>query len=206
MYNDIWGNATWAIVDYYLEKKPAYYAMKRAGRRRCLAIVYRREGYSVNVFNDTGEPLSGKLNLYHRGLDGARHGEWSFDIALRPFEQARIPIVFDQGIKNSYLYAEMGDHDVIYFYDLWKDKSFETDLDVEYFMLDDEGCKWRVDIAPKRFARVGFIDLPQDAWEDFSDNYFDLVEGKKKSVYVRTERPVKREDFAVRTFADAWTE
>lgn len=203
MFNDIWGNSTWAVVDYYLEKKPAYYAMKRAGRRQGLGIVYRKDGYFISVVNDCKTEWSGNLRFSHRSLDGKIYDRSERTITLPPFTQQNIPISFDKTIADSFLYVEFGGECDVYFYDMWKDKRFRTDLSVDKKV---KGNVADVTVKANEFARMVFIDLPDGVLCDMEDNYFDLPKGEQKTVRIVADREIAERDITVRTFADEWSE
>ena len=204
MYNDIWGNATWAIVDYYYEKKPAYYAMKRAGRRKAISVVYRKEGYFVSVVNDTNERLAGALKFAQNSLtDDNKYCQMEKQLTVEPFSQVLLPIEINQKIKNTYLYTEFDGLDNVYFFDSWKDKTFVTDISVEKKV---EGNVAYVTITANEFARTVFIDLPDGVIAEISDNYFDLPKNASKTIMITAERDLSEDDISVKTFADEWTE
>lgn len=203
MFNDTWGNATWAIVDYYLEKKPAYYAMKRAGKRRSLGVVYRKDGYFISLVNDTKESWTGTLRFAHEGLDGTQYILQESEQTLAPFEQKLVPIRFDDTIKNAYLYAKMGDIYDVYFYDFWQDKCFETDIRVSKCV---QGKSADVTIQANKFARMVFIDLPEGVQVDMEDNYFDLPAGQTRTIRLTADREISVDEITVKTFAEEWTE
>ena len=203
MYNDIWGNATWSLVDYYLEKKPAYYAMKRAGKRRLVGFTLRRDGWYLHAVNDTAEVWSGELSWSHVALSGKTLAEHTQTVQIAPFEQLSLPVAFDSSVKDAVLYARLGENDSIYFYDLWKDKSFTTDLSVE---IKAEGCRAEVTVRANAFARMVFLDLPEGVEAELSDNYFDLLPGSVKKVTILADRPITEREITVKTYADDWTE
>lgn len=203
MYNDIWGNATWSLVDYYYEKKPAYYAMKRAGKRKAVSVVYRREGYFVSVVNDTDERLNGTLKFAQNNLNGECVCKTETELSVEPFKQVLLPIDFAKDEKNTYLYTEYCGMDNVYFFDGWKDKKFVTDVAVEKQV---NGNVAYVTVTANEFARMVFIDLPDGVIGDIDDNYFDLPKNKSKTIMIKADRNLLAEDITVKTFADEWAE
>ena len=114
-----------------------------------------------------------------------------------------LPVAFDSSVKDAVLYARLGENDSIYFYDLWKDKSFTTDLSVE---IKAEGCRAEVTVRANAFARMVFLDLPEGVEAELSDNYFDLLPGSVKKVTILADRPITEREITVKTYADDWTE
>ena len=203
MFNDIWGNSTWALVDYYLEKKPAYYAMKRTGKRQGLGIVYRKDGYFISIVNDHKTEWSGTLAFSHQSIDGQLYDKFEQMLTLPPFSQRLIPIAFDGTIKDSFLYVEFSGAYDVYFYDMWKDKRFKTDLTVNKQV---KGNIANVTIKANEFARMLFIDLPDGVLCDMEDNYFDLPKGKQRTIRIVADREISERDISIKTFADEWSE
>lgn len=201
MYDDIWGNGTWAIVDFYGEKKPAYYAMKRAGKRRRASVVFRKEGYFLSVVNDSDAPWKGTLDFSQRELSGKVLFQRQIPFSVAPFGQILLPAKFDEDAKQAYLRLEADGDVVTYFYDLWKDKTFVTDISTQKKVA---GNRAELVITAGEYARCVFVDLPDGVQAELSDNYFDIPKGESRLVTVEADRPLREEDLVVKTFADVW--
>ena len=61
MYADCWGEAGWTVIDYYLNRKPSYYAVKRAFAPALVSLAAAGEGVEVWLVNDLLDGCSGKL-------------------------------------------------------------------------------------------------------------------------------------------------
>jgi beta-mannosidase len=203
MYNDIWGNGTWAIVDYYGEKKPAYYAMKRAGSRLSLSIVMKKDGYKIYVVNDTDKMYEEPITLFHQKLNEDIISTQTFKARVIPFTKQSFDIKFDENIKNAYLYAETDKLNTVYFYDLWKDKTFETDLNKK-ILINSDKKSGQIYITANKFARMVFIDFPEGYRINLSDNYFDIPKGKTSIIEFVCEKEINESDISILTFADEW--
>ena len=61
MYADCWGEVGWTIIDYYLNRKPSYYAVKRALAH--VLVSFQEEGDQVGVWlvNDRLDAVPGEL-------------------------------------------------------------------------------------------------------------------------------------------------
>ena len=70
MYSDIWPSATWAVVDYYLEPKQAYYQMKKSYAPVLLTYVDTKDGLNLALINDTQKILTAKITYGEKTLDG----------------------------------------------------------------------------------------------------------------------------------------
>jgi beta-mannosidase len=105
MYDDCWGEVGWTIIDYYLFRKPSYYAVKRAFAPHRFTL--RRAGDEVIVYgvNDTLLPVSLDVEYGYLGFDGAG----SLDrrrvtvAAASKGEVLRFPIVDRSGLEGIHL-------------------------------------------------------------------------------------------------------
>ena len=62
MYSDCWPTtSSWTILDYYLRRKPSYYAVRRAFAPEMLALFPESEGLSLWLVNDHLREVSGVL-------------------------------------------------------------------------------------------------------------------------------------------------
>ncbi|SPE60311.1 hypothetical protein SBV1_410024 [Verrucomicrobia bacterium] len=69
-YTDCVGETGWAILDYYLRRKAAYYWFRRAAAP-VKVLVRERGGYLVTrIVNDTLEPVTGTVDTGWWRLDG----------------------------------------------------------------------------------------------------------------------------------------
>ena len=70
MYDDCWGEVGWTIIDYYLARKPSYYAVKRAFAPN--RLILRRRGDEVSVFgiNDGLRAASLEVEYGYRSFAG----------------------------------------------------------------------------------------------------------------------------------------
>ncbi len=201
MYNDCWGTGTWSVVDYYYEKKPAYYAMKRAGKRLKVNITQEVDGYYANVINDTYYTYKGPLFISHETLTGDCLQSMENDVCVAPFSQIRTKLPFDTTVKNAFFYASIQGDYAIFFYDLWKDKRFQTKLGIT--TRRENGDLYLV-IEAYEFARTVFIDVPDGVDVDLEDNYFDLKKGSVRKIKIKAQKYFDEKNIKVLTYADVW--
>lgn len=71
MYNDVWPAVrSWTIIDYYLRRTPAFWAVKRALAPIALALAEEGEEIVIIGMNDTLEPVRGELRFGVFSIDG----------------------------------------------------------------------------------------------------------------------------------------
>jgi beta-mannosidase len=70
MYNDTWGEVGWTIIDYYLDRKPSYYYVKRAFAPVKFILRAVKDKVRVMGINDTPKEKSADLEYGYAGFDG----------------------------------------------------------------------------------------------------------------------------------------
>ena len=205
MYNDTWGCGTWALVDYFYETKPALYAMKRAFSVLYLCFTEKKDGTYLCLINETGKDLEGKIKFCVKMLDGSSLFEDEF------FVQIKNDGVFarktDRFDENDYMTAQFfaegrQTEKSVYFNRLWRDKLFSSDI--VYSVRRASATTYLLHIKANSFARMVFIDYPDNAGVFYEDNYFDMEKGDERTITIETEIPVDPSEFTVKTFADEW--
>ena len=90
MYNDCWGETGWTIVDYYLRRKPSYYAVRRAFAPRKLTI--RAEGSEAFVVaqNETADTLRLTVEYGYTSFDGGECETETREIVLPAFHKDEV--------------------------------------------------------------------------------------------------------------------
>lgn len=207
MYNDIWGCGTWSVIDFYGEKKPVFYIQKATFKPVHVFFVYNGKKVSLCVCNDKREKISLKLSFGHKNLSGTTYFKQEKNIEVANNGIYREDICFDKTVQQGYLFAEIsGDESEksVYFYSLWKDLPFESDITVEKEQINP--LDFKLTVCANKFARLVFIDTPYEADPIISDNYFDMEQGDKRTIFVKTKVPIKACDVVVKTYADLWDE
>jgi beta-mannosidase len=80
MYNDCWpATRSWTIVDYYLRRTPAFWAVRRAMAAVHVVLVEDAEGLAIFGINETELSFSGELRY---GVFNLAGGEYPLDFHL----------------------------------------------------------------------------------------------------------------------------
>lgn len=208
MFNDIWGCGTWSVIDFYGEKKPVFYIQKAAFKPVHTFFYYGGKTVNLCVCNDNLSSVSLKLTYAHKSLNGEVYFEKTENITVPAGGKYIVKnILFDSSVKNAYLNAEIsgGEEDKsIYFYDLWKNKPFVSDIAVEKEKTGEK--EFKIKIRAKKFARLVFIDTPYETNPEISDNYFDMEAGEEREITVKTANNINEQDITLKTYADLWEE
>ena len=207
MYNDIWGNGTWALVDYYYERKPVFYAMQRGFELLHLCFTEHSDGLKLCLVNDYAYQVNGKVKYSLKTLKGQTVWEKSAVLSANSDGVGKFDVCIDG--KGDYLVAEfIGDNGerakTVYFHELWHGKEFVSDIS---FSVEDKGEKvYEVKIKANAFARAVLVDYPCAEGLIYSDNFFDLDFGDQKTVVIKSEEPLDISKITVKTYADVWEE
>ncbi|MDR0472178.1 MAG: beta-mannosidase [Treponema sp.] len=63
MYNDTWGEVGWAIIDYYLDRKPSFYFVKRAFEPVKFILRFSADKKKIHVMGCNDTSLEKKIEL-----------------------------------------------------------------------------------------------------------------------------------------------
>ena len=204
MFNDCWGCGTWAVVDSFFEKKPAFYKMKREFAKVSVRFVQKEDGVYASVANDGEKAVCGRLNVSAKTLSGSVSEAASF--SARVDENGIFVVKVDLTKNVDYLCAEFvweaKSVKEIFFYNGWKGHSFTSDL--KYSVTKKEDFIYEMKIRANEFARVVFIDYSDNAGITYSDNFFDMEKGEEKIIEIVANKAKNADKFSVKTFADEW--
>lgn len=206
MLTDIWPTGTWAIIDYYLECKMAYYLMKKAYEPLHIAYVQNKEEEQVlMLLNDSLKSYKGSVEYGQKTLDGKILWSETLEGVKLPantnLEIAKAKVIDN---KNSYLYAYYkagkAKTETTYFPQLWKDVQFESDYTVSFGRVKKSGDYYEVTATVKanKYLRTVVFDIEGHGL--YSDNYFDVEAGASKQVTIRSSEKFKIKDITVSDF------
>ena len=202
MYNDIWGCGTWAVIDRYFEKKPAFYAMKRGFSPLRLCFTEERGVFFVSLCNDTRRRQGGELVLRAKTLGGKTVGEQKTRLYAEADGCARLPVALCGGeYWTAELFGGGRAEKAIFFPRLWKGLPFRSGL---RYNVRCTKSGFAVRIFADVFAKTVFLDLPDNTDVVFSDNFFDMEKGDVRTVKVQGVSAEQIARLTVKTFADVW--
>ena len=197
--NDCWPVASWATRDYYGRWKAAHYLMRNSYRDILVSPIEKDGNLQVYIVNDRLTSTSGQLSIKVLDMDGAVRNQLT--------KQVRVPAnvsknVFSVPVKlllnheqtdQVVILAEFTDREHygnIFYLKPPKDVKFKKSAVVYQMIKVVDG--YRLVISADKVARGVFLSL--DGTDNFfSDNYFDLIPGAKKQVYVKTD--LNEDDF-----------
>jgi len=195
MYNDCWPASGWSLVDYYGYPKGGYYGFKQAARP-VIASIERSEAdgrYAFWVCSDLPYQVSGTAKLRILQLDDAAGADaaWErkIDFGLGPGTSSAIltePLEALDALMDDHRIAVMdiagafGDARCIYYAGIPADMKLPlSGARIAARIGDDE--QGEVTVVADRYAKA--VQL-HGAYL-FSDNYFDLLPGERRTIGYR---------------------
>ena len=181
MYNDTWGEVGWTIVDYYLDRKPSYYYVKRAYTP--VKLILRKSGFGKKVqvmgVNDTANTVALDIEFGYVSFSGQYDCDkasvllppFSKDIVLTfdmPAQDLRTGVIFARADGISLALLRTGD---------FKDYAgFESSVKIENIIAD--GNDYKITVKADSYCHAVHF-TPKLS---LCDEYFDMLPGETKTV------------------------
>lgn len=195
MYNDAWGEVGWTIVDYYLRRKIPYYAVKRALAHRKFTLRLVEGKVVLQGMNDLSERWETKVQIGYVSFDGMKKELKELDVQVEPGSRSYLLSMDlpqeDYSRGTIMVYAEDADSVWLRMDDM-RNLEYET-IPVKVTESVPAGNGWQITVEASGFAH-GVYSKGNDRC---SDNYFDLLPGEKKTIYI-TDRKTAPEISQVR--------
>ncbi len=199
-HNDCWPVASWAGRDYYGRWKAQQYYSKNAFDDILVSPLVMNDSLSVTVVSDRRTPAKGKLTLTVMDLDGNVVKSKEMAYTASPLSSKRLI----DGKVTDFL-GGRNRNEVIFVTDFKTGEKTYSNIgyatkhkNMLYrspnlkFDVARNGDGYDVTIGTDIFARGVFLSL--DGIDNFfSDNYFDILPGKSKTIHVTT--PLAEADF-----------
>ncbi len=201
-HNDCWPVASWAGRDYYGRWKAQQYFSRKAYRDILVSPVVTGDSLKVNIVSDRRSRARGTLSLRAMTLDGNVFWQQELKVTAQPLASERV-----FAGKVSAIIGDRKGGDVIFTAEYRVAGTAEPYTNIAYAVRQKymryprptistdcvaTGDGYDVTLSTDRFARGVFLSL--DGIENFfSDNYFDLLPGEKRTIHVTTA--ISRSDF-----------
>ena len=187
--NDCWPVASWAGMDYLGRWKALQYVAKRSFRDISLAVTQKEGAVSVHLISDVSAQVNGELRLQLLSFEGKELHGASLPVQADP--QAAL-VVYQREVSE--LLGSYDPSSVVFYAELVVDGEV-ADSKEHYFLKDkelqlqipeitvtkvegSEGTALTVECSA--FARQVWLSSENEGI--FSDNYFDLIPGKPKTL------------------------
>ncbi|TLS52688.1 glycoside hydrolase family 2 protein [Paenibacillus antri] len=206
--NDCWPGISWSLIDYYLFPKASYYYARRFYQPILLSFKEEEGRISVWATNDSYEPYEDTVTLSVQNCFGNATYECAYSVRVEPngsksiveFAPEEIEWRFGVIDKRSHFIAIRSARDDVYdnhfFFAEQKQLRFAPcRLKVS---MEERPGEIRITVATDRFARFVKLECGIDHTM-FSDNYFNLAPGEKKTIFAANRKgtPVAPSDIRV---------
>ena len=184
MYNDTWGEVGWTIIDYYLDRKPSYYFVKRAFAPVKLILRAADGQVRVHGSNDTVEPVTFALEYGTCGMADNIQSQTT-QITIPPMTKGIVhtfpmpnidpatTLVFARGGPAPLALLRTGDH---------RNKNLSAPQ-ITIANTQKQGDDLLVTLRTDTYAHAVHLTLPASA--HLSDNWFDLLPGQEHTITIK---------------------
>ena len=199
-HNDCWPVASWAGRDYYGRWKAQQYYSKAAYDDILVSPVVINDTLTVNIVTDRRTPAKGKFTITAMTLDGKPFMTKSFDYTAKPLTSTEVfsskvaDLLDGRNRGDVIFYTTFNTGDRTYDNVGFSTKQKHMNYTAPDYTLDvaKTGDGFDVTIGSDVFARGVFLSL--DGIDNFfSDNYFNIMPGSKRTIHVTT--PLNEQDF-----------
>lgn len=194
--NDDWPVVSWSGIDYYGNWKALHYQVKRAFAPVIISCLLKSDSLQINVVSDQLEQLK-HLNLNIQLMDfyGKRlkHSSLDFDMpsnaSQKVYEGKVTDWVSDEEKKSTFLLVTLKNKNgeemarKIYYFAQTKDLQL-PETDIRKKINFRKGCAEVILYSPV-LAKDVFVEIPVHG-AHFSDNFFDLLPGEKRTVVIES--------------------
>jgi beta-mannosidase len=214
--NDCWPVASWSSIDYYGRWKALQFYARRFYDRMLVSLQRDKAGINFYVVSDKTRATRAQLRVSLLDFDGRALVTTTRDVTVLPLQsKAYLSIPLDELLqgketKSVMLYCELlvkgrAVSSNSYFFEPYKNLSVQAAHVTTDVVPTPHGFK--IILASDKFAKAVYLSA-MGADGVFSDNYFDLLPGKKIEVEFRTRSPLPLKDFRdrlrVRSMSDAF--
>ena len=195
--NDCWPGASWSSIDYYGKWKALHYNVKRAFKPVIISHEFVDSSLKVFVISDLLKEFFGEVEVILSTFDGNKQiKKWRNTISLKPNGVENSLTISKENLPNSiekkemYLTILLKQKDKIIsskniFFFPFKDlNSLNPELAYKA-CLDTISNQISINISSKNFAKGVYLSSATN--KNFSDNYFDLIPGGEKTIYLTIE-------------------
>lgn len=188
--NDCWPVSSWSVIDSALRPKAGYYFARRFFAPILLSVKRGEAGLEVWVTNDRHLPVSGRIVVGWRSMNGERRGVIRKKLSINGNATRRMILIDGRKVGGLdparwYLHAALEvDGAVVsenrYFLSEPKHLDLRPDAIRADLRADGEN-RYRLTLRARRFAKNVSVEIVGEDvyWED---NFFDLDAGSTKTL------------------------
>jgi beta-mannosidase len=197
--NDCWPVASWASTDYYRRWKAVHYFAKKAYSETIIMPYLDKDTVKVYVASDKQKQFDVTIQISLLDFDGKVLWEKSVpskiqpNIGLLPYKAEVSEIIGKSDKKNIFLTTKIKENEnllaenTLYFLPV---KGLDLPKTSIAKLINKTAKGYEITLFSDKLAKNIFLSL-ENADGFFSDNYFDLLPGKKVVVELQTSATIK---------------
>jgi beta-mannosidase len=195
--NDCWPTVSWSTMDYYFRQKAAHYAVKKAFSPVIITARIRHQTAEVFAVSDDPQTTKASLKFVVTDFFGETIYQFQKDVSV-PANAAQLitnynfgDLLSDDMKRKCFLYLSLSKHEKLlaenhYFFVNPKDLILPSPQISSRLLNTANG--YTLILESPVLVKSLMISLP-DADAQFSDNYFDLLPGRKAKVDISSQLP-----------------
>jgi beta-mannosidase len=198
--NDSWPTISWSTVDHFYRWKASHYAVKKAFEPLIVTAHHNSGELKIYSVSDMQEQINATLVAMFMDLRGTTFQTIEKPVLILPNTSV---VISEQNISGWLDKKE----NVVVSLEIIKGEEVLADnifyfTEPKYLNLGDPEIEFSLEKVPGgyllnivcgKLLKGLFIDTP-DPDSHFSDNFFDLLPGRKKSVLIQTDMPLTVDD------------
>jgi len=212
--NDCWPVASWASTDYYRRWKAVHYFAKKAYAETIIMPYLDKDSVKVYIATDRQKQFNVTIQLSLMDFDGKVIWEKSIptslqpNIGLLPYKAGLVEILGKADRKKIILTSKIKENDNIIAENityLVPVKEIELPKTTIAKLINKTTKGYEIILYSDKLAKNIFLTL-ENADGFFSDNYFDLLPGKKVVIELQTSSTIKdvEKEISVTSLVDCY--
>lgn len=209
--NDCWPAVSWSAIDYYGDKKALYYTARKSFEKIHASPVVEDGKFRVYVVNDSLKNFAADLRVRLVDYSGKTVSDTVVEILVSEnsaefyYQVPMLKLADTAALKS--MVCQVGlmvGKRLVSENTLWFSEYREQPLQIARIRKTIQPAKggYRITLSTDKPARRVFLSAPGNG--EFSDNFFDLLPGETRTVFIRTG--IRFEDLveklSIRSLAD----
>jgi beta-mannosidase len=207
--NDCWPAVSWSGIDCYGRWKALHYAARRAYQDIIVSVYEEEEALNIMIISDKLTDTPADIVITLMDFHGNELFRYKLDHTIRANSSQLVnridkSTVAKHDLKNAVLlvYAEKNDQlldEAIVIFD--KPKNLILPRPNIVCRLERIPAGYEIILQTDVLAKNVYLRSDVDGF--FADNYFDLVPGREKTIFFKTEKSLRKEGLKIMSLANS---
>jgi beta-mannosidase len=191
--NDCWPVVSWSSIDYYGTSKAAHYAVKRAFEPNIITVKEMKSEYTIQLTTENNLHQKGSVTIELYSFDGTLLHSKSEKVNLPNNATATLTALSKRSVKRAKAQLNQAVLKI-------RVNTIAGELaECHYFFVPPKDMKLKAPVISMKWLSPGVLEvtnkdyLAKDLYLEpiagrFSDNYFDLLPGSSRIIYVQDDK------------------